>query len=154
MVAIITPGDLEPFADIAIDKAEAMIEDALAMATRVAPCITEPDFDQQAAVKAVLRGAILRWDESGQGGLTAQQVTAGPYSQSNSFDTRTTRKTLFWPSEIEALQELCSEGGDGAFVVDMVNAGAWAHASTCSLVFGANFCSCGADINNGWPLWE
>ncbi len=36
----ISPSDLAPFAEIDDSKAQAMIDDALALATRIAPCIT------------------------------------------------------------------------------------------------------------------
>lgn len=99
----IEPSDLTPFATIDEAKAQAMIDDTLAMAARVAPCILAADFEYDAAAKAILRGAILRWNDSGTGALQAQ--TAGPFGQT--LDTRVERKSMFWPSEIEQLQELC-----------------------------------------------
>lgn len=95
--------DLAPFAAIDATKAQAMIDDALALAARVAPCILTAEFEYAAAAKAILRGAILRWNDSGSGALQAQ--TAGPFGQT--LDTRQVRKGMFWPSEIEQLQELC-----------------------------------------------
>lgn len=114
------PSDLKPFApDIDDVKAAAMIEDAMALAARVAPCITEETFAYSAAAKAVLRGAILRWHESGTGAVTQQ--SAGPFAQS--LDTRQVRRGMFWPSEIEALQDLCKgTEASGAFSVDTVPA--------------------------------
>lgn len=140
--------DLEPFATIPAAKAAAMIEDALAMAERVAPCILEPTFPYEAAAKAILRGAILRWHEAGTGAVQSQ--TAGPFGQT--IDTRQQRRGMFWPSEIEQLQDLC-KGPDtsGAFSVDTVGLGI-VHADTCALNFGATYCSCGADIA-GYPLY-
>jgi hypothetical protein len=99
----IEPSDLTPFAVIDETKAQAMIDDALALAARVAPCILEDDFEYAAAAKAILRGAILRWNDAGSGALSAQ--TAGPFGQT--LDTRQVRKGMFWPTEIEQLQELC-----------------------------------------------
>lgn len=97
------PSDLTPFASIAEEKAQAMIDDALALAARVAPCITDTDFEYDAAAKAILRGAILRWNDSGSGALQSQQ--AGPFGQA--LDTRQPRRSMFWPSEITQLQQLC-----------------------------------------------
>jgi hypothetical protein len=145
----LTPEDLEPFADIDVAKASAMIDDAVAMAARVAPCILEPEFEHDAAAKAILRGAVLRWNEAGQGAVT--QRGAGPFQES--IDTRTVRKTMFWPSEIADLQRLCAEqGSGGAFAVDTVPIRAEVHAETCDLRFGADQCSCGA-VLAGFPLW-
>ncbi|OBA62191.1 hypothetical protein A5780_19220 [Nocardia sp. 852002-20019_SCH5090214] len=145
----ITEEDLTPFASIDPDRAEAMIADAEALAVEAAPCIAEAGFTKQAALKAILRGAILRWNDSGTGAVTTQ--TAGPYAQT--FDTRQTRRSLFWPSEIEQLQNLCATSGAGkAFSVDTVPLCGSVHADTCSLTFGALYCSCGADLA-GVPLW-
>lgn len=111
MGTFIAPADLDPFTSIDVTKAEAMIEDAEAMAVLVAPCIAETGFAQTAAVKAILRGVILRWNDGGSGALTQQ--AAGPFSQS--LDTRQERKAMFWPSEIEQLQNLCSDIGGGLY---------------------------------------
>lgn len=112
----LVPDDLAPFATIDAAKAQAMIDDALAMAARVAPCITEETFEHDAAAKAILRGAVLRWNEAGTGAL--QQQTAGPFGMQ--VDTRQQRRGMFWPSEIKQLQELCLDGDTStqAFAVD------------------------------------
>jgi hypothetical protein len=96
--------DLAPFAEIPDAKAQAMIDDALALAARVAPCINDEDFAYPDAAKAIIRGAILRWHEAGAGALQAQQ--AGPFGQT--LDTRQPRRGMFWPSEINDLTALCS----------------------------------------------
>ena len=146
----ITPQDLEPFATIDSAKADAMIEDALALAVRVAPCIADEEFAYGDAAKAILRAAVLRWHESGQGSVSYQG--AGPFQQS--VDTRQPRRTMFWPSEITQLQELCAESGDGgAFTVDTVRTSLFEeHAEWCALNFDANYCDCGANIA-GFPIF-
>ena len=119
MGRFIAADDLTPFAAIDSAKAEAMIADAEAMALVVAPCLGEygavPNANAGAAVKAILRSAILRWHETGSGAVTQQ--TAGPFSQST--DTRQVRKGMFWPSEIEQLQAICQPArtSGGAFSV-------------------------------------
>lgn len=102
----LTPADLTPFATIEVTKAQAMIDDALALAARVAPCITTSTFAYDAAAKAILRGAVLRWNDAGAGALASQQLG----SLGQTYDTGSQRRSLFWPSEIEALQELCRDG--------------------------------------------
>lgn len=140
--------DLEPFAQIPEAKARAMIDDALAMAARVAPCIMDEDFAYPDAARAVLRRAILRWNEAGTGATVTQ--SAGPYGQT--VENKPSRG-LFWPSEINDLAGLCADGTSGnAFTVDSVGCYT-VHADICSLVFGALYCSCGADLA-GFPLWE
>lgn len=118
----LTPADLEPFADIPAPKAQAMIDDALALAVQVAPCITATDFAYEGAAKAILRGAVLRWNEAGTGALQSQQ--AGPFAQA--MDTRQQRRGMFWPSEISQLQDLCRDADlrGAAFSIDTTPAGA------------------------------
>lgn len=103
-------------------KAAAMIEDASAMALGVAPCIaTSDDPSVLARVKAVLRGAILRWEDSGSGAYTSRSLQMGPHGQTEVFDSRVHRSGLFWPDEITTLQGLCaSAAAGGAFMIDLM----------------------------------
>lgn len=165
MGAFISPDDLEPFAQIDLDKAVAMVDDAEAMAVLAAPCLSVPEFQNDptmsAVVKAILRGAILRWDESGAGALTQRSRTGGPFSESESIDTRTKRKAMFWPSEITQLRDLCatfsgSADKGRAFTVDTApKARRDGHADVCDLNLGWPYCSCGAYLTQGeYPLYE
>lgn len=143
--------DLAPFATIDAAKAAAMIEDAESTAILIAPCVAdlEEGSPKRGAVKAILRGAVLRWHDAGSGAL--QQVSAGPFQQSIQVQSR---RSLFWPSEIEQLQSLCKDSGGGkAFAVDTAPGSAGSHLPWCNLMFGANYCSCGADIA-GVPIYE
>jgi hypothetical protein len=143
-----TPDDLSPFAEIPVEKAQTMIDDAMAMAALVAPCILEETFANEAAARAIIRGAILRWNEAGTGAYT--QRSAG--SVQVSTDTRQPRKGMFWPTEIDQLQKLCATTTSGAFSISMLGASS-IHQPWCSLHFGATYCSCGADIA-GEPIYE
>lgn len=154
----ISLSDLTPFApDLAEAKANAMIEDAMALAVEAAPCLDNDDLDPKkaAAAKAVLRGAILRWNESGQGGRGQVTNVAGPFQHAEVFDTTKPRRSMFWPSEIAQLQKICADAGStrSAWAYDTAGRCGAAHADVCSSNLGANFCSCGADIA-GIPLWE
>lgn len=114
-MALLEISDLAPFLpNMDEAKAQAMIEDALALAVIVAPCIDSPEFANTAAAKAVLRSAVLRWYETGVGATTTQ--TAGPFAQT--IETKD-RRGMFWPSEIELLQSLCrkTEAVSDAFTV-------------------------------------
>jgi hypothetical protein len=151
--------DLAPFADIDEAKASAMIADATAQAILAAPCLAEPanlTDHQRAAVKAVLRGAILRWDEAGAGGVTQHQQTAGPFSESMTI-AAPQRRGLFWPTELEQLEAVCKavtgSTAGGAWSINAAPRSRRRHADACSLNLGANFCSCGANLA-GSPLWE
>lgn len=107
--------DLKPFANIDPDKAAAMIEDAEAMAVLAAPCIAEEGFNNFMAVRAILRGAVLRWNDAGSGAVQSQ--TVGPFGQT--MDTRQERRGMFWPSEIVALQSLCAGTEGGVYSVSL-----------------------------------
>lgn len=149
----LTEDDLTSFAVIDSDKAEQMIADATALAMLAAPCLaTEPTTltaNQQAGVKAVLRAAILRWNDAGNGALTNETVGG----ISTSYDNRQPRKGMFWPSEIQQLQSICADtSAGGAFNIDTVSA-TTVHSDICALNFGALYCSCAADIA-GFPLYE
>jgi len=107
VATFLTVSDLLVFApDIEQAKAQEMIDDATALASLVAPCIQAVGFSNGPAVKAILRGAILRWNDSGTGAIQSQ--TAGPFGQV--LDTRQERRGMFWPSEITQLQSLCAAG--------------------------------------------
>lgn len=145
----ITPDDLAPFADIEPEKAEAMIADALAMAALHAPCITSEDFEYADAAKAIIRSAILRWNDSGSGAFTQQ--AAGPFS--HTIDNRVRRDGMYTDSELDQLKRLCTGTDSGAFDIDTSPSCAVVHADVCAINFGAEYCSCGA-ILAGFPLWE
>lgn len=102
--------------DIDPAKANQWIIDALAWAYRAAPCLrdADPDSEEVIAAKAVIRAAILRWNEVGTGAVT--QVSTLDFSQT--VDNRNPRKSLFWPSEIKQLRELCGSGAGKAFMID------------------------------------
>lgn len=153
---LLTPADLTNFATIATAKAQDMIDDALSWAVIHAPCILDPALadDKRKAAKAIVRGAILRWNEAGSGAATTK--SAGIYGQT--VDTRQPRRTMFLPSEVDDLKRLCRPDGaddDGqAFSVDMFpGVDDIQHAETCSIWFGGG-CSCGAILTQGLPLYE
>lgn len=155
-MTFITTDDLAPFADISPERAAALIEDAEAKAALAAPCLVDDEIEltdhQRAAVKAILRGAILRWHEAGSGAM--QQETLG--AASFTYDTRQQRRALFWPSEIEDLQRVCNSASGrstGAFSLDTTGGTCVTHADVCSINLGATYCSCGASLA-GYPLWE
>ena len=148
----LTVDDLAPFApSINAAKAQAMIDDVLALAARVAPCILEDDFAYASAARAILRAAVLRWNEAGSAGTTSQQ--AGQFG----VTTTSARKSMFWPSEITDLQGLClvsAATNSGAFAINTLPDHSPQHADICALNFGALYCSCGASLTLSYPLWE
>lgn len=123
-VPFLDPEDLEAFANIDKAKAEQMIADVEAMAHMAAPCLKESEFQEDeayaGAVKAIVRQAVLRRNDSGSGVVT--QVGAGPFQQST--DTRSPARGLLWPSEITQLRDLCAQfrgdTQDRAYTISMI----------------------------------
>lgn len=104
---LLTPADLRVLApDINDAEAQALIDHATQLALVTAPCIADPGFAMRGALRAVLTGAILRWHAAGDGSVST--VTAGPFSKTQ--DT-TSKRLLFFPSELKSLQQLCGRGG-------------------------------------------
>lgn len=138
-----------------------MVAGANAKAVRVAPCLaydgtvegeTAPTVDQLAEARLVLLGAVKRWAEAGSGAFQSQ--TAGPFGVA--VDTRQRTGFNLWPSEIGALQDICAVSDDDsgkAFSIDTAPSFSGIHAAWCASNFGANYCSCGADIA-GFPIFE
>lgn len=115
-------------------RVDAFLDDAIALAYTVAPCLADDDLApaKAAAAKAVLRQTIMRWIDRGSG-VNTQQI-AGPFQVS----TDQSHGGLLYPSEIQALQGICASGspvGQSAFAVDMSPAvpacdGYWADTLT------------------------
>lgn len=130
MGTFLSVDDLAPFATIEATKAEAMIADAEAMALLAAPCIAAVGFAYGTAVKAILRAAILRWNDSGSG--ATQTVQSGPFAQT--VDTKQERRGMFWPSELVALQSLCADSQGGVYTTSLAGpdkgAGYWSQPDT------------------------
>lgn len=163
MGTFIITSDLAPFADIPEAKASEMIADAESQAILAASCLASlpdaPDGETPAerklreakmgAVKAILRAAILRWNDAGSGAV--QTEVTGPFS---TMAVPQARRSMFWPSEIADLQSICRSADAGkAFGVDTMGGGALVHQPWCALYFAATYCSCGADIA-GSPIYE
>jgi len=117
-IALLTPADLAPFApDLDQNQAEAMIGDATAMAYLLAPCLPnlDPGDHRIAAAKAIVRAAILRWHDAGNGVQTTDQQTGGPFTNTVTTQART---SMFWKSDETKLRALC--GGGKAFALDTI----------------------------------
>lgn len=164
-MALIEVIDLPQSVKDAFEPAElqGIVDGLNAKAERVAPCLSvidpAPSAGQLAEAKLILLGTLKRWAEAGAGALTQRSQTAGPFTESNSFDTRQRTGYNLWPSEISELQDVCATGADSssAFTVDTAPGVTLAgnHSPTCNLAFGGLWCSCGASLTGGeWPLYE
>lgn len=124
----ITLEDLAPFATIDEAKAAAMIADAEAKATLAAPGLADPSSlsdAQRGQVRAILRDAILRWNDRGSGALT--QTSIGQVSVS--ADTRIVSRNLFTAAELDLLRSITGGNRGRAFSLDLA-----AGAGMCDLL--------------------
>ena len=84
-------------------------------------------------------------------GMSTFQATTGPFTSSY---TPTNPHGDFYLTKAE--KSALGDGRQRAFGVAVGSvAVAESHRPWCALVFGARYCSCGADLTNGeYPLWE
>lgn len=111
---LITKEDLEPFITVSDEKADGMIADAIALASKEAPCIKDGSFEGRDIAKAILRGAIIRWSNSEGGSLQQDMTTDGPFTRQKMMDTRQTRSGMFTENELADLRALCADSGESA----------------------------------------
>lgn len=85
----------------------------------------------------------------------------GKYQESLSGEYASTRDRIgadgvlrITDEEWSLLAPSSAASSGGAFAIDTVSAGLIVHSIICSLNFGANYCSCGASLTMGWPLYE
>ena len=106
-----------------LEELQGIVAGLNAKAERVAPCLTAtdpaPSPGQVAEAKLILLGTLKRWAEAGAGALTQRTQTAGPFNQSETYDTRQRTGYNLWPSEIAELQSVCASDAEGAHMVDM-----------------------------------
>lgn len=100
--------------DIPEAKAQALIDGAIAQAMLVAPCLAQEDDLTQlqiAQFKSVLTAVVLRWNDQGAAAVVTVSETAGPYTHQQTVDNTQARRGLFWPSELDLLQQICAGSG-------------------------------------------
>lgn len=128
------------------DHAAVLLEDASGYILDVCPSAAQARPETRRRVVCAVVRRVLE-AESQPSGVESVQETTGPFSTSfkvadgSFYLRRDERKAL----------------GDRpkAFGVDVTGgAGSHCHRPWCSLMLGAAYCSCGADLTGGDPLWE
>lgn len=107
---MLTVEDLAPIiGDVDYAVVQVYIDDVWAQAVNVAPCLAEVTFppEKQAVARSILRQAALRWWRAGEGGVTTEQNTAGPFSHSLTYDRTVRGEGRLFDGEIRRLQKLC-----------------------------------------------
>lgn len=129
------------------EHAEVLLEDASQFILDVCPsAVNATESTRRRVVCAVVRRAIEA--ESSPAGIDQYTATTGPFS------------TTYKPSGSGfylTKQEKASlgSGTQKAYGVQIAGFGSSVcHRPWCSLMLGATYCSCGADLTGGEPLWE
>lgn len=107
-MALPFPSDIRPYLDdptsVSDETLAARIKVVWVKAALVAPCIEDPAFPYSDEVEAILGPVVARFVRAGVGGVTTHQQTAGPFSESTTFESRFgDRLTLDEKLELDAL---------------------------------------------------
>lgn len=132
------------------DHAAVLLEDASQFILDVCPsAVTVSANTRRRIVCAVVRRSIEAQASPGVG-MESFQATTGPFT--NSY-TPTNPHGDFYLTKSE--RKALGEGRQKAYggqVASMPSVSC--HRPWCSLMLGALYCSCGADLTGGEPLWE
>lgn len=131
------------------DHAETLLEDASQFILDVVPSASDASASTRRRVVCAVVRRSMEASSAEHSGMAQFNVTTGPFTIGGSpsnphgdfYLTRNERKAL-------------GEGRQQAFGVDITGGTAGrVHRPWCSLMLGANYCSCGADIA-GTPIYE
>ena len=131
-------------ARILLDDASQFILDTVPSAVGVSAST------RRRVVCAVVRRSMEAQASPGAG-MSQFQATTGPFT--NSYTPANPHGDFYLT---KAERKALGEGRQRAFGGSVADSGARLerHRPWCALVFGALYCSCGADLTGGDPLWE
>lgn len=119
---LLTVEDVSPLVpDASAEKLEILIEDVLARARNLVPQLTGAlSEDQAKAAKGIIRNAVARRADAGNGAVTTEANRTGDFSQSVTREGGRERP-LFYQSELDELRALFNDGlkRARAFSIDM-----------------------------------
>lgn len=130
--------------------AETLLEDASQFILDVCPSAADASESTRRRVVCSVVRRSMQSDQNDMGGMSNMSMTSGPFSVQQ---TAANPNGDFFLTK----QEKFALGGGGrqkAFGVKVASAASVCHRPWCSLMFGATYCSCGADLTLGEPLWE
>lgn len=138
--------DHPPGAD---DHATVLLEDASQFILDVCPSAeTATESTRRRIVCAVVRRS-MQAAQQGMEGIQTESLGSGPFSMSQ---TPSNPHGDFYLTKAE--RKALGEGKQKAFGAQVATAQSMeCHRPWCSLAWGA-YCSCGADLTQGDPLWE
>lgn len=160
--AYITVADITALRPNSDGRIAAFVTSANALAIMAAPGIASPEFIANEvameALRAILRSAVIRWDDMANGAtnISSHTYQAGPLSETQTTDNRQRGGFYLWPSEEALIRGLLGPSGSGrAFTIATAPLyGAANHSPSCSVYFGASWCDCGAYLTGyEYPLY-
>ncbi|MEV7644716.1 MULTISPECIES: Gp19/Gp15/Gp42 family protein [Actinomycetes] len=127
--------------------AEVLLEDASQYILDVCPSAGNA---AEATRRRIVCAVVRRSMEQGlPSGVSSMSETAGGVSMQFSASNPTGD---FYLTKQEKKSLGC--GKQSAFGVQVAGGLGAQHQPWCNLAFGATYCSCGADLTGGYPLWE
>lgn len=132
------------------DHATVLLEDSSQFILDVCPTAETVDpATRRRIVCAVVRRS-MQAAQQGMEGIQSESLASGPFSMSQ---TPSNPHGDFYLTKAE--RKALGEGKQKAFGATVASVRPLAnHRPWCSLAFGATYCSCGADLTMGDPLWE
>lgn len=127
---------------------ESWIDEALYLINRKVSETTPPE---QKDIDYVVRRAVLEVADQPTPGVIQESVQVDDAAVTTRY-AKAKRRVEILPEWWEILGVVDGKAGL-AFSVDLTAGVSTIHALTCSLYFGATYCSCGADIA-GYPIFE
>lgn len=107
MQPFLAASDLAAFTKATPAALDEMIRDVEALAVLKVPCIADlTDPGAVAAVRAVIRGAVLRWADRAT--RDDRQMTSGPFTIGPTPGSGDRASPLLWPSELADLAAACA----------------------------------------------
>lgn len=130
--------------------AQVLLEDASQFILDICPsAVNASESTRRRVVCAVVRRSMLA-DQQGMAGVQNESLTSGPFAMSQ---TPSNPHGDFYLTKAE--RKALGEGKQKAFGATVApSRTAENHRPWCSLAFGATYCSCGANLTMGDPLWE
>lgn len=137
--------DMPPGSD---EHADTLLEDASGFILDVCPTAAATSASTR---RRIVCSVVRRAMEAGlPAGVDQMSQSAGPFSQQF---TASNSGGDFYLTKAE--KKALGEGSQRAFGVEVASFGAAErHRPWCSLMLGATYCSCGAVLTGGDPLWE
>lgn len=137
-----------PDMPLGADKhAETQLEDASQFILDVCPTAgSAAPATRRRVVCSVVRRSM---EAATPAGVEQHTQTAGPFSQTF---TAANSSGDFYLTKNE--RTALGEGAQRAYSVEITGGGAIEHRPWCNIMFAASYCSCGADLTQGGPLWE